>query len=202
MISVQCYTSNILKHHFIPTILMPKHSSEVTIKFSELPKVKELPNEKVEIQLTDQNGLTFTALLNAKSWRVAKMNIAELESWTGAIFGKLGKNNIGLEVLEARVQIFESKARQVISFPFQMDSNFFVTALASFDDEEVEVDEDQKKSALQAVENMIKSTKTKADLNREARARKRAKFKAAKIAAETGATHVQAVPMCLGDLDI
>ncbi len=46
--------------------------SEITLKFNELPEVKPAANKKVEILLTDQNGVTFSALINAKSWRKAE----------------------------------------------------------------------------------------------------------------------------------
>jgi hypothetical protein len=43
--------------------------SEVTIKFSgSLPDAKPTENKKVEIELTDQNGIVFTAQVNAKSF--------------------------------------------------------------------------------------------------------------------------------------
>jgi hypothetical protein len=43
--------------------------SEVTIKFSgELPTATPLQNKKVAIELTDQNGIVFTAQVNAKSF--------------------------------------------------------------------------------------------------------------------------------------
>ena len=87
--------------------------SEVTLKFSEtLPDSKPAPNKKVEIQLTDQNGTVFTALVNAKSWRKAEENAAAFESWAGAVSGKLGGRTAnGFEVIEAGVQIFEKKAK-------------------------------------------------------------------------------------------
>jgi len=87
--------------------------AEITLKFSgEMPEAKPAANKKVEIQLTDQNGLLFTALINAKSWRKAEANAAEFESWGGMVSGKLGKNDNGFEVLEAGVQIFEKKAKE------------------------------------------------------------------------------------------
>jgi len=42
--------------------------SEITIKFSELPAAKDLPDKKVELEFTDQNGLTFTAIINGRDW--------------------------------------------------------------------------------------------------------------------------------------
>jgi hypothetical protein len=85
--------------------------SEITLKFSEsLPIATPAANKKVEIELTDQNGIIFTALINAKSWRKAEANAAEFESWAGAVSGKLGPRTAqGFEVVEAGVQIFEKK---------------------------------------------------------------------------------------------
>ncbi|MBD2168926.1 hypothetical protein H6G04_31615 [Calothrix membranacea FACHB-236] len=89
--------------------------SEITIKFSgSLPTAKPAPNKKVEIELTDQNGIIFTALVNAKSWRKAETNASEFADWAGAISGKLGVRTAnGFEVVEAGVQIFEKKAKEV-----------------------------------------------------------------------------------------
>ncbi|AUB43012.1 hypothetical protein COO91_09168 (plasmid) [Nostoc flagelliforme CCNUN1] len=43
--------------------------SEVTIKFSgSLPTATPAANKKVEIEFTDQNGIVFTAQVNAKSF--------------------------------------------------------------------------------------------------------------------------------------
>ena len=58
---------------------MTEAKSEITLKFNELPQAQPAPNKKVEIQLTDQNGIVFTALLNAKSWRKAETSAAEVE---------------------------------------------------------------------------------------------------------------------------
>jgi hypothetical protein len=66
--------------------------SEVTIKFSgSLPTATPLENKKVAIELTDQNGIVFTAQVNAKSWRKAETNTSEFADWAGAISGKLGQ---------------------------------------------------------------------------------------------------------------
>jgi hypothetical protein len=91
--------------------------SEITIKFSgSLPTAKPAPNKKVEIELTDQNGITFTALINAKSWRKAETNASEFADWAGAISGKLGQRTTnGFEVVDAGVQIFEKKPKDAKS---------------------------------------------------------------------------------------
>lgn len=59
------------KHSFtIVRRLFMEARSEVTIKFSSsLPTAKPTSNKKVEIELTDQNGIVFTALLNTNQYR-------------------------------------------------------------------------------------------------------------------------------------
>jgi hypothetical protein len=88
--------------------------SEVTLKFSgSLPEAKPAANKKVEVSLTDQNGVVFTALINAKSWRKAETNTSEFADWAGAISGKLGqRTENGFEVVDAGLQIFEKKAKE------------------------------------------------------------------------------------------
>ncbi|MDZ4876774.1 MAG: hypothetical protein CLLPBCKN_006209 [Chroococcidiopsis cubana SAG 39.79] len=87
--------------------------SEITLKFNELPQVKPAENKKVEITLTDQNGVTFTALVNAKSWRKAEADAANFSEWGGAVTGKLGQPIAdGFEVVEAGVRIFEKKSKE------------------------------------------------------------------------------------------
>jgi hypothetical protein len=92
---------------------MRQAKSEVTLKFSELPEAKPAANKKVEISLTDQNGVSFTALINGKSWRKAEASAAQFESWAGAVSGKLGQPTAnGFEVVDAGIQIFEKKAKE------------------------------------------------------------------------------------------
>jgi hypothetical protein len=92
---------------------MTTAKSEITLKFNELPEAKPAANKKVEISLTDQNGVTFTARINAKSWRKAEANTAEFASWAGAISGKLGQPAAnGFEVVDAGIQIFERKSKE------------------------------------------------------------------------------------------
>ena len=70
-------------------------------------------NKKVEISLTDQNRVTFTALINAKSWRKAEADATTFSDWGGAISGKLGQaTDRGFEVVEAGIKIFEKKAKE------------------------------------------------------------------------------------------
>lgn len=86
--------------------------SEITLKFNELPEVKPAANKKVEILLTDQNGVTFSALINAKSWRKAEADAAGFTDWGGAVSGKLGQPTAnGFEVIDAGIKIFEKLSR-------------------------------------------------------------------------------------------
>jgi hypothetical protein len=88
--------------------------SEVTIKFSgELPTAKPAENKKVAIEFTDQNGIVFTAQVNAKSWRKAETSASEFADWAGAVSGKLGqRTSNGFEVIDAGIQIFEKKVKE------------------------------------------------------------------------------------------
>lgn len=90
---------------------MSTAKSEIVLKFSELPQAKPLPDKKVGVELTDQNGIAFTAILNGKSWRKAEANAAGFEMWGGAISGKLSKGSQGLEIVDAGIQIFEKKPK-------------------------------------------------------------------------------------------
>jgi hypothetical protein len=93
--------------------------SEIIIKFSgSMPVAKSAENKKVEVELADQNGTVFKVLLNAKSWRKAESNAAEYADWAGAISGKLGQQiENGFEIVDAGVQIFEKKPKEVKTEP-------------------------------------------------------------------------------------
>lgn len=88
--------------------------SEVIIKFSgTLPTAKPAPNNKMEITLTDNNGINFVAFIKAKTWRKAEDSVAQLPDWAGSISGKLGPRlRNAFEVLDAGIQIFEKKPKQ------------------------------------------------------------------------------------------
>lgn len=95
---------------------MTQARSEITLKFNELPQVKPAENKKVEINLTDQNGVVFTALVNAKSWRKAEADAVAFSDWGGAVSGKLGqRTGDGFEVVEAGVRIFEKKPKEAVA---------------------------------------------------------------------------------------
>lgn len=86
--------------------------SEITIKFSGgMPQAKPAPNKKVEVNITDQNGVNFSVILNAKSWRKAEANSQDFTEWVGAISGKLGQSENGFIIEGAGIQLFEKKAK-------------------------------------------------------------------------------------------
>ncbi len=92
---------------------MTEAKSEITLKFNSLPEANPAANKKVEISLTDQNGVTFTALINAKSWRKAEADVAAFSDWGGAVSGKLGQpTDNGFEVVDAGIKVFEKKAKE------------------------------------------------------------------------------------------
>ncbi len=104
--------------------------SEITIKFNgELPTASSAPNKKVEVELTDQNGIVFTALINAKSWRKPESSAAEFADWAGAISGKLDKTERGFEIIDAGVQIFEKKPKTILTEVDSTQDNTPVSAL-------------------------------------------------------------------------
>ena len=92
---------------------MTEARSEITLKFNSLPEAVPAANKKVEIRLTDQNGVTFTALINAKSWRKAEADATTFSDWGGAVSGKLGQpTDNGFEVIDAGIKVFEKKAKE------------------------------------------------------------------------------------------
>ena len=90
---------------------MTSAKSEIILKISQLPEAKPAPNNKIEVRITDQNDITFTALLNLKSWKKAVAASETFSSWVGTINGKLAQNNKGLQILDAGIVIFEKKEK-------------------------------------------------------------------------------------------
>lgn len=87
--------------------------SEVVVKISgALPQATPAPNKKVQVEVTDQNGINFTAIINGKSWKKAEASVTQFADWAGAISGKLGKTEQGLEIVDAGIQIFEKKPKE------------------------------------------------------------------------------------------
>ena len=92
---------------------MTEVKSEITLKFNELPEATPAPNKKVELSLTDQNGVVFTAFINSKSWRKAEADATAFSDWGGSVSGKLGqRTEKGFEVVDAGIKVFEKKAKE------------------------------------------------------------------------------------------
>ena len=81
------------------------------LKFSGIPKTEPMPDKKVKVEIVDEQGTKFTAILVAKSFRKAEATAAELENWVGAIGGELSKSDHGWDILNAGIQIFEKKVK-------------------------------------------------------------------------------------------
>lgn len=95
---------------------MTEARSEITLKFNQLPLAVPEANKKVRIELTDQNGVTFTALINAKSWCKAEADVASFNEWGGAVSGKLGgATTNGFEVVDAGIKVFEKKPKEAVA---------------------------------------------------------------------------------------
>ncbi len=88
--------------------------SEIPLKFSgTLPTATPIEGKKVSVEVTDQNGLTFTAQINAKSLRKAQSSVADFSDWAGMISGKLGgSTSSGLTVIDPGIQIFDKKPKE------------------------------------------------------------------------------------------
>lgn len=87
---------------------MTQARAEITLKFNDLPNVRELPNKRVEFNLATNKGVPFTINIKSKSWRSALKKIEEMESWMGIVKGKLGEATPnGFRLEEAGLQIFE-----------------------------------------------------------------------------------------------
>jgi hypothetical protein len=97
--------------------LVDMHDPEVvrrdfTLKFNGIPKTEPMPDKKVKVEIVDEQGTKFTAILIAKSFRKAEETAAGLDNWVAAICGELSKNEDGWDILNAGIQIFEKKAKQ------------------------------------------------------------------------------------------
>ncbi len=69
--------------------------------------------KRLRFRAPDQNGVTFTALINAKSWRKAEADVAAFSDWGGAVSGKLGQPTAnGFEVIDAGIKVFEKKTKE------------------------------------------------------------------------------------------
>lgn len=86
---------------------------DITLKFSDVPQVRELPQARVEFDLTAPNGVVFTVKIKGKSWRKAEASMQEYDNWVAAVGGKLGNpTKSGFEVDGAGLQVYEKKPKQ------------------------------------------------------------------------------------------
>ena len=88
--------------------------SEITLKFNVFPPGKPMPNKKIEIEVADQNGNVFTAIVNAKGYRKAEIDIQSFADWGGVLSGKLGVGDStnGFIVIDAGLKVFEKVPKE------------------------------------------------------------------------------------------
>jgi hypothetical protein len=84
---------------------------DFTLKFEGMPEAVPMPEKKVKVEIIDEEGLKFTAMLSGKSWRKAQATTLEFEHWIGKISGQLSKGDDGLEILAAGIEIFENQRK-------------------------------------------------------------------------------------------
>ncbi len=92
---------------------MTEARAEIALKFSTIPQVREIPNGRVEFNLTAPNGVVFTANIKRKTWKKSEAAMRELEHWVASVGGKLGKpTSSGFELTDAGLQVYEKKPKQ------------------------------------------------------------------------------------------
>ena len=86
--------------------------AQVTCKFSEVPRHRELPNKQVEFFLRDgESDRIFTVKMKTKMFK--KLTDHGFAEWTAALTGDIGPaTETGFELVNASVQVFERKARE------------------------------------------------------------------------------------------
>ena len=92
---------------------MTEARAEIALKFTTIPKVREVPNGRVEFDLTAPNGVVFTANIKRKTWRKSEASMREYEHWVASVGGKLGNPTAsGFELADAGLQVYEKKPKQ------------------------------------------------------------------------------------------
>lgn len=82
--------------------------AEIILKFNTIPKIRDLPNKRIEFDLATDEGTIFTVNIKAKTWRSAYKKIEQMDAWKATVKGKLGKPSTrGFELIEAGFQVFE-----------------------------------------------------------------------------------------------
>lgn len=108
-----CQSQRSLLNFYNEKSIMTEAKSEIRLKFNQLPEAKPVANKKVELSLTNQNGVVFTALIDAKSWCKAEADVATFSDWGRDVSGKLGQPTTnGFEVIEAGIKVFENKPKE------------------------------------------------------------------------------------------
>jgi hypothetical protein len=90
---------------------------QVTCKLSEVPVCRELPDKRVEFFLQDsESDRIFTIRIKPKIFK--KLTEHGFTDWVAAITGEIGPvTETGFELVNAAVQVFEKKAREVDAVP-------------------------------------------------------------------------------------
>ena len=92
---------------------MTEARAEIALKFSTIPQVREVPNGRVEFDLTAPNGVVFTANIKKKTWRKSEASMREYNHWVASVGGKLGNPTAsGFELADAGLQVYEKKPKQ------------------------------------------------------------------------------------------
>ena len=92
--------------------------AQVTCKFSEVPRHRELPDKQVEFFLRDGESESFAPgvrifTVKMKTKMFKKLTDHGFADWIAAITGEMGPaTETGFELVNASVQIFERKARE------------------------------------------------------------------------------------------
>lgn len=87
---------------------MTQAKAEIILKFNTIPKLRDLPNKRIEFDLATDEGSIFTVNIKAKTWRSAYKKIEQMDAWKATVKGKLGKPSTrGFELIEAGLQVFE-----------------------------------------------------------------------------------------------
>ena len=91
---------------------MTEARAEIALKFSTIPQVRDIPNGRVEFDLTAPNGVVFTANIKRKTWKKSEASMRELEHWVASVGGKLGNpTSSGFELEGAGLQVYEKKPK-------------------------------------------------------------------------------------------
>jgi hypothetical protein len=90
---------------------------QVTCKLNEVPKHRELADKQVEFFLQDgESDRIFTVRMKPKIFK--KLTEHGFTEWVAAITGEIGPaTETGFELVNAAVQVFEKKAREVDAVP-------------------------------------------------------------------------------------